>query len=279
MPFKIYLPFFPGQRPNLIFSRESVIGDYAAYVALADVTASAAVFTSEVPTAGLVLDAGCGGGRWLIRLHRQGRRTVGLDLYAPVLREVRQHAPDIPLLQGAVAALPLRRESVAAVISLGVVEHAEDGPDAALREFARVLQPGGRLLLSVPFNNLLRRAVMNWLFRHHNSRWAGRGYYFVEYRFTRREILAALRRAGFRALSWHPHDFLPPRSLGLAADLNILAARFVTSDGELRLHLPTYQEGALPGWGGIAARLLPRLSPWLTTAEILIVAEKSRGAV
>lgn len=39
--------------------------------------------------------------------------------------------------------LPLRSESLAGVISLGVIERAEAGPDLAWREFARVLRPGG----------------------------------------------------------------------------------------------------------------------------------------
>lgn len=276
MPFAVYLPFFPGQQPNLIFSREAAIEDYPAYLALADETTTADVFASEVPGDGIVLDAGCGGGRWLVRLHRLGRQVVGLDLHAPVLRGVRQEAPAVPLMQGAVDALPLRSGALAAVISLGVVEHAEEGPDAALHEFARVLRPGGRLLVSVPFNNPVRRLVMHPLFRRRHAHKPGDAYYFVEYRFTRDEILSALRRCGLRPLSWHPHDFRPPRNMGLVSDFNILATRFERRDGQLHLRLPDYRmEGELPGWRGWVARLLPRLSRWLAAAEILVVAEKS----
>jgi len=39
----------------------------------------------------------------------------------------------------------------AAYISLGVVEHDPAGPDAILREAWRLLEPGGVLLLSVPY--------------------------------------------------------------------------------------------------------------------------------
>ncbi|MBI1813702.1 MAG: class I SAM-dependent methyltransferase [Deltaproteobacteria bacterium] len=277
MPFAIYVPFYPGHEPNLIFSREGDITDYDAYLALADDAASAAVFDIEVPSDGPVIDAGCGGGRWLLRLHQRGRRMIGVDLFEPVLQQIHRQAPAVPLVRAVIATLPFRSASLAAVVSLGVVEHNEAGPDDALREFARVLRPGGRLLVSVPYDNLVRRFVVNHLYRRYNTPWAGRGYYFVEYRFQRHEILAALERSGFRPLSWHPHDLKPPRSVGLVADLNMLGIRFEQRDGALHLHVPPNRGWKLNGWRGWAARLLPRVSPWLTAAEILVVAEKAGG--
>jgi SAM-dependent methyltransferase len=274
MPFPIYLPFYPGHAPHRIFSRESAVADYPAYVALADAMTTAQVFPREVPADGPVLDAGCGGGRWVIRLREGGRAMVGLDVHPPVLLALRPMAHGAPLVAGAVDALPFRGGALAAVISLGVVEHDERGPDAALREFARVLRPGGRLLVSVPFNNPVRRMVINQWYRWYNTRWAGRGYYFVEYRYTRGELLAALRRAGFTPRTCHAHEFLWPRNMGMVADLNMLNFR-LGPDGQLRF--PPDRNWRLDGWRAIAVRCLQRLSPWLVAAEILVVAEKTAG--
>ena len=52
---------------------------------------------------------------------------------------------------GDVTGLPFAAASMDAVLSLDVLEHVADH-GAALREFARVLRPGGQLLLSVPFH-------------------------------------------------------------------------------------------------------------------------------
>ena len=51
---------------------------------------------------------------------------------------------------GDVTALPFAQGGFDAVLSLDVLEHVPDYR-AALREFARVLRPGGQLVLSVPF--------------------------------------------------------------------------------------------------------------------------------
>ena len=57
-----------------------------------------------------------------------------------------------PARHGDVTALAMRDASVDGVLSLDVLEHVPDYR-AALREFARVLKPGGVLVLTVPFHH------------------------------------------------------------------------------------------------------------------------------
>ena len=79
-------------------------------------------------------------------------------------------------------ALPFRDGSFDLVGAFDVVEHCE--PEAqALGELARVLEPGGRLLLSVP--------AYQWAWSDHDVR---AGHYR---RYTRPRLLAAVRAAGF----------------------------------------------------------------------------------
>jgi len=96
----------------------------------------------------LVLDVGCGASR-VARLVRQtsGARTVGLDLSLRSLRASRGAAPG-SLVQGDNLSLPFRSGCADLVISNGVIHHTPDAR-AAFGELARVLRPGGTLVVSV----------------------------------------------------------------------------------------------------------------------------------
>lgn len=281
MPFPVYVPFYPGQQPNRLLSREAEPEDEAAYLSEAAEMASASMFRRYLPLHGLVVDAGCGGGRWLALAHAHGCRVVGVDWHVPVLQRVRRRVPAARLVAADAARLPLRTASVAAVISLGVVEHDPEGPRSMLAEIARVLQPGGTLLLSVPYNNVVRRLVVNPLYRRHNNRFAGKGHDFVEFRFSARELRREIEAVGLHLECFVPHDFVPPRNMGLTADRNMLSIRFVpTESGGWELSLPPPRGWHVRGVLGWVLAVLWKLSPWLVTGEILAVARKpSEGQV
>jgi SAM-dependent methyltransferase len=104
------------------------------------------VIREHVVDGARVLDAGCGSGRiFRYDLGPVAAQIVGVDI-TPQLRE----NPNIhrPLL-GDVRALPLRDASFDVVLTSHVVEHLPR-PEAAFREMARVLRPGGRLLVLTP---------------------------------------------------------------------------------------------------------------------------------
>jgi len=105
------------------------------------------------PVAGLdVLDAGCGPG-FLTRdlLAAGARRVVGLDVSPTMLRLARARVgKDVPLIEGNLAEPQpaLENESFDLVASSLALDYVRDW-SIPLGEFARILRPGGRLVMSI----------------------------------------------------------------------------------------------------------------------------------
>ena len=97
----------------------------------------------------------------------------------------------------------MRDGAAAAYLSLGVVEHDVAGPERLLAEARRVLAPRGRLVLSVPYLNGVRRLFRAALLRRQRAVRAAGGE-FYQYAFTRPEVRRFLDRAGFDVLSLSP---------------------------------------------------------------------------
>lgn len=112
---------------------------------------------------GSVLDAGCGTGGVMRRLRteRPELTVVGID-YSPQAAARAQAKSGAPAAAASVLALPFADASFDAVISADVLCHRSVDPAAALAEFARVLRPGGRLVLNLP--------AYDWLTSAHDRR-------------------------------------------------------------------------------------------------------------
>ena len=94
----------------------------------------------------VVLDAGCGSGRvFQHRLAGHVRRVVGVD----VTDEPRDNLNIDDALKGDLRRLPVRNDTFDMAIVSHVAEHLTE-PEPVFRELARVLRPGGRLLLLTP---------------------------------------------------------------------------------------------------------------------------------
>jgi SAM-dependent methyltransferase len=100
----------------------------------------------ELP-AGVALDAACGTGRHTAYLAELGHRVIGVDSSAEMLGVARKKVPDGQFHQADLDSLPLADDSVDLVVCAIALSHVEDiGPVFA--EFARVLRPGGSLVVS-----------------------------------------------------------------------------------------------------------------------------------
>ena len=94
-----------------------------------------------------VLDLGCGNGSLFPLIGRDG--LVGLDYLLAGLAITRRRFPDTPLVCADASRLPLGDGLFDAVVSQHVIEHIPDHA-AAIREVARVLRPGGVMIMLTP---------------------------------------------------------------------------------------------------------------------------------
>ena len=96
---------------------------------------------------GTALDAACGTGRHTAHLHRLGHRVIGVDASPDMLARARKRLPDVDLREADLHRLPLPDDAVDTVVCALALTHVPDLA-AVLAEFARVLRPGGHLVIS-----------------------------------------------------------------------------------------------------------------------------------
>lgn len=109
----------------------------------------------RLPKGARLLDLGCAFG-FGTRLPAKHFETYGHDLSAPYIERARRALPDVTFTVGPADSVPYPDAFFDAVLLLDVLEHVEDD-GAVLREIARVLRPGGSLVMSVPNQGLLAR--------------------------------------------------------------------------------------------------------------------------
>jgi len=160
---------------------------------------------AALPPRGRILEAGCGLGQYVILFRERGRRAVGADWSLEALGRCRDAAPGTPLAVMDLGRLAVRSGVFDAYVSLGVVEHDPAGPARVVAEAARVLAPGGRLIMSVPYWNGVRTLGAAHLNRQ-GRKLSASGGEFYQFAYRRREVRAFLEAEGFRVRSFHPYD-------------------------------------------------------------------------
>jgi len=143
-----------------------------------------------------VLNAGAGAGSLTVKMVEAGLRVTSIDASARLCDwtraalEARGAAADNPVVTGDLQRLDLPTAAFDAAVCAEVLEHLDDDA-AALAELARVLRPGGLLVVSVPANPYR----YDW-----TDQWAGH-----RRRYTPGMLLERMRAAGFpdaRAEGW-----------------------------------------------------------------------------
>ncbi len=186
-----------------------------------------------------ILEAGCGTGSFSLDLAARGARVVGMDRSAAMLSRARAKARErskgIAWVQGDLVQLPFPAGSFAGVVAILSLDFMASR-EAALSELARVLRPGGFLVIGV-LNRFslwtLKRAVRSW-FRP--SLWN-------EVNFLGAQDLSGLlqQTGAFQQFRWRRAIYFPP----------------VIFPGWSRL---------IPSWERLGARLCPGAAAFLALA-------------
>jgi len=255
------------------------------------------LFLSYLPKEGKIVDAGCGLGKWVIYLKQRGYDIVGIDDNEYTITNLKDFDQSLQVELGDILDLHYPDSSFDAYISMGVVEHFEEGPTSALKEAHRVLKPNGFIFVSVPTVNAIRKLVrrplrhainaipkslmrlrLGWGKSKSNSLraairgllpekilalLAGKGnryYHFLEYRYSKSELEDFLIETGFEVIETVPHDFYDSKdhAIGLVVDFPFLGAR---KGVNFRLN----------PLGKLISRRLDSISTWIACASIICI--------
>lgn len=96
---------------------------------------------------GRALDAACGTGRHAARLHELGHQVVGVDSTPAMLSLARKKVPGADFRLGRLQELPVQSGTIDLITCALALSHLDDLVPA-LTEFARVLKPGGQVIIS-----------------------------------------------------------------------------------------------------------------------------------
>ena len=159
-----------------------------------------------------LLDAGCGDGALAVQLARAGACVTGLDADALMLAAARARATraavDLRLVRGGVENAPFAALSFDGVVAVAVLCFIRDA-DAAIDQLARLLRPGGRLVIGE-----LGRWNL-WAAGRRIQGWRGSPIWRTARFRTRGELCALLRRHGLAVEAVRGAVFYTP--LGMAA--------------------------------------------------------------
>jgi ubiquinone/menaquinone biosynthesis C-methylase UbiE len=98
------------------------------------------------------LDIGCGEGRLARDLKELGHRIIGIDSSPSLVAAAREFDPSMDVRLADAAALPLDNACADLAVAFMSLQDIDEMP-AAVREAARVLEPGGRFCLAIVHPN------------------------------------------------------------------------------------------------------------------------------
>ncbi len=159
-------------------------------------------YAPYLPKDALILEAGSGLSAVVITLREMGYQVIGTDYATNALEISRHYDPTLGLFGSDIHALPCADNSLGGYLSFGVLEHFEHGMQPALREAYRVLHPGGILVLTIPYPNVVNRLIA-WRRRMSGSSSLNDDDFF-ESTYNREGLISEVTGAGFELVTAQP---------------------------------------------------------------------------
>ena len=213
-----------------------------------------------------ILEAGCGLGGWVNYYSTKGFQIIGIEIDKNIVDQVKKYDSKIPVEHGDIFNIDYPKEQFDAYISLGVVEHFEEGPHKPINEANRVLKTGGIAFVTVPYLSWFRRLFVHPLRNifFFVYKLLGKKTYFWEYRYSKNEMINFLKDAGFEIIDIDIDDYIrtdKKHHIGLYGDFFFLRKK----NGAI------WELNTLGKFTLFFSRLF---SPWLACSGIHLVAKK-----
>lgn len=119
------------------------------------------VLAKNLQHANRALDVGCGTGMFLSLLSQKTKFIVGIDMSAEMLQIAKKRMTGAALVQADADHLPFVGESFDVIVSVTLLQNMPN-PALTVREFARVLRPGGIAMMTSLKHKHSPKQLMAW---------------------------------------------------------------------------------------------------------------------
>ena len=168
-----------------------------------------------------ILDAGCGSGMNIERLHSKVRRIIAMDFCRDSVERARQRTQlgkmeNVEVIEGNIVDIPLPDCSVDKILCMSVLQYLSDSDvRQAFREFRRIVRPEGMVILHV---KNISSIYLSTLYLMKKIKSMFRGGVIVEYYRSYGWYFRELQSAGFKVTDYNSFNILMfermPKRLG-----------------------------------------------------------------
>lgn len=144
----------------------------------------------------LVIDMGCGAGEWVDILNSNNFNCIGIDFSYNLIELCKSRYPNYLFYCCDIRKTEFPNDYCDALISWGVIEHDEDGIDASISEFYRLLKKDGIAIITVPYDNIEARNFSKLLYYENNDN------EFFQYYLDENDIMSNIYER-FELIEWN----------------------------------------------------------------------------